>query len=1112
MEFCGLKSFTRTKLFWIGLTITAAAGGYFAYTYGPQAYKVVNIDLKMNKEQALTKAAALAEKYQWKPENYKTAAIFDTDTKTQFFIELECGYKKFLSVLEQKLYEPYLWKVRHFKEKETEETLVSFTPEGTPYDFLVKIPEDKVLPNISSKEALHLAQEKATQDWSVDFSEYTFLEKIKTEMPNGRIDRSFIFQRDNEKLGGEGAYRIKLTVSGDTLTEVNHLVHIPESFTRRYQEMRSSNTGIATAGNLIYLILYLLVGGIIGSFILIKKRWFLSKQAFYWALFLSVLYTAMQLNNFPLLWMNYNTSIALSSFTLSFITSLVFSFLQIFFILFITISSAESLGRYAFPHHVQFWKLASGNIPASQSVYGQLFSGYLASIAGVGFAIAMYLFLVSYCGWWGPAGSLVDPNILATYVPWLNPFALSLFAGFREECAFRAIPLAGAALFGRKINREKLCIGIMIIAQAVIFAAAHANYPMQPSYFRIVEMLPMYITWGIIYLTFGLLPVIIMHWLYDLILMSLPLFASEAPGMLIHQSMIIFLGCAPLIYATLKRYLLGHWFSLSNEDFNKGWKPPLAPSINIPKRETFLFTRFSKKLKKLIILCGLVGMGLWINFEKFDYPFTITDSKEQALSVAKTYLEKHNPEFLKDASFVESIALTDSTQQKFVWQENKEMNQTLYDRHYLLQPTWIVRSVHRNGSLDEKAEEYQFFIHNSEITRTAHKLPENKPGETLSKEAAREMIMEQLHNHRVTKENLKEISAESKKQPERLDWTFVFEDTSLPLTKGTARIKFIIGGDEIIDVQKHIHIPEAWTRLEEQKTMHRSIAIQLCFFIIIVLSMFAGAVAFPSFMNRFSAKQFVVYFTIIFGSSLLYIINMFPQMMFMLNTAEPITTQLFTYYSGMMIQTVMSSLFGTIVLCMVLSYKHIQRLKQIKMIPFYGSIIGILLYGVVAASSYFAPSCLPFNASYDAFPHYSSLVSLATLFSVRFIRYASFALLFGILFQNLAKKSRAFSLISYLLVFISGFAFLGFFEIQDMSNFIMQGVIIGTVLSFCFAFIFIKDLTLIPFSVGAIMIMQLVHQGILNIFPHSLLVHGIVFIYMLLVLYIWNKEQQKIAQ
>ena len=93
-------------------------------------------------------------------------------------------------------------------------------------------------------------------------------------------------------------------------------------------------------------------------------------------------------------------------------------------------------------------------------------------------------------GWWTPAEALVQPDLLATYMPWLQAVSVSLFASFWEESVFRAVPIACAALIGARYGRRNLWIWGAVVVQAVVFAAGHANYPQLPAYARVVELAP----------------------------------------------------------------------------------------------------------------------------------------------------------------------------------------------------------------------------------------------------------------------------------------------------------------------------------------------------------------------------------------------------------------------------------------------------------------------------------------------------------------------------------------------------------------------------------------------------------------------------------------------
>ena len=199
-----------------------------------------------------------------------------------------------------------------------------------------------------------------------------------------------------------------------------------------------------------------------------------------------------------------------------------------FILILLSFVAAESLTRKAFPNHIQFWKLWSDKNAYSFEVLGRTMGGYLLIGLDWLFVIIFYTITANYFGWWVPTSSLFHPDMIATPFPWLSAVGMSLHAGFWEECLFRAVPLAGAVLIGRKYGNEKIWLISAMILQALIFAGAHANYPSHPPYSRLVELIIPSLFWGFIYLRFGLLPVIISHFGYNVVWFSLPIFTSSS--------------------------------------------------------------------------------------------------------------------------------------------------------------------------------------------------------------------------------------------------------------------------------------------------------------------------------------------------------------------------------------------------------------------------------------------------------------------------------------------------------------------------------------------------------------------------------------------------------
>src|SRR5262249_52814812 len=278
----------RRPVFWIVFTALSIAAAIFTFKNFSTAFPLVAINLQMDRAEALRAARTLVEKNSWPSKDFDQAAEFSADQEVQNFIELEGGGKPELRrIVEQHIFAPYTWRVRHFKEGNAHETLVRFTPEGEPYGFVVKLPDDEKGESKVVEEARRIAEQTAMRDWKIDFAIYQLVESSRELRPGGRGDHTFVYERQDAQIR-EGRYRLRLVVGGDKLTELTHFVQIPEAFTRRYEEMRSTNDAINAASSVAVFGLYIAGFCGVGLFFMIRQHWILWRQAALWGVFLAL--------------------------------------------------------------------------------------------------------------------------------------------------------------------------------------------------------------------------------------------------------------------------------------------------------------------------------------------------------------------------------------------------------------------------------------------------------------------------------------------------------------------------------------------------------------------------------------------------------------------------------------------------------------------------------------------------------------------------------------------------------------------------------------------------------------------------------------------------------
>jgi hypothetical protein len=1068
----------------------------------------------MHRKAALAKAQELAKEHAWGPDNFNQSASFQTEEETKNFIELQGGgYTKLTHILLEHWYTPYFWEVRHYKEYEALETTVRFMPDGTFYGFEQKIPEAMAGEALEESIALEKARQSAQQDFGIDFSNLQRAEVSHETKPNGRIDYTFVYERTDTTVNN-APFRVTLTLSGDSLTQISKSIKVPESFTRDYAHMRSANTTLGFAATFFMIILYLFGGCMIGIWYLGRRHALQWRIAFIWAFILSSLQLLNGLNQLPLIWMHYNTALSTSSFLLSVIIPMVLQWVAFIVLLTVVIAVAEGLTRLAFPDHIQLWKIWSDDNARSYEVVGRTLGGYLIIGFDLAFIIGIYYFASRYLGWWTPSESLFNPDILAAYAPWLNPIAHSLNAGFMEECLFRAIPLAGAFLVGRYYKHPNLFLVLAFIVQALIFGAAHANYPTQPAYARLVELIIPSFVFGYIYLAYGLFPAILSHTVFDIFWFALPLFITTTPSIFIQQSLVLSITFIPVLIIIFCYIRTKKFIPLTHNAYNKAWRatPPSLSNLRVSVQHEPI--ALNSRIGLITSALGVISLIGWLGFTRFEQDNKpIVLSAPQAKRIANA---AHMPQLNDAWQNLRTVVAEPDEQHRFIWRTNKQLYHTLLGS-YLMPATWHIRRARFDDApIAQRAEEYNTYLSgNGSLLRLHHQVPEGTPGESLSVEQARTIALTALTGlYNLSGKQVHELSATSAKKPDRLDWTFTFSTQEHAIQGGEPRITITLAGDEVVDHYRSVFIPETWLRADKQEQVYFALLRFVCIAIALFAAIIAGIYLFKYWGDfRVSIAAFSGIALLLLFKVCVQSYNLWPTFTFGFETSEPYYHQVWKLLGTLILQTILQ-VFGLASLAsLLIGTKTLPSIRKSTLYAIMlGGSVGIVLAGLQSFLNYSMVQTLPLWADYHSASAAISWLSVAMIHLTSYIVNTILLSLFFFVLDRItlgwrrAKRyGSVFALVFYVIL-------LGITGITSFKRWVVAAVVGSSVMLLAYVGIVRSNRETIPFISAAFLTLAIIQQMMFNAYPGVLQGSSLAIIVVWMVALGWSKQLDRLDE
>ncbi|MBP6892309.1 CPBP family intramembrane metalloprotease [Candidatus Babeliales bacterium] len=1066
---------------WIVFALVVGAFGLFAYKYFDQAIPFIKVPITMNYDQACQQARDIIKKNKWNFSDYQVVAKYTDSAKLQAFVELEGGGKTaFIEMIEKDYFQPYAWHVRLFKEKEVQELIIAFTPSGKPYEFAMKLPETLVGNFLEKKQAHEIALQGA-ESWNVDLTLYELVESNCEELPSGRIDYTFMYERHDVTLQ-KGLYRIKLKVSGDIFSQMQREVKIPDEFHRRYEQMFSLNHTIAGfARNIGFIIYFFIFGLFIFVFFFHRKNGFLWKAAFKFLAFLMILFLMSAINDWSLIWNQYPTHIPIFTFMIEKIVKIAFSIIFLLTLIGCSMLFSEVAGRAVFLKHIQFFKLWNCSVLATYQVLTQTLLGYGFAIIMMGYAVAFAL-CTQTLGWWVPLSNLMDPNILATKVPSFSPIVQAFRAGFMEEILCRALPLAGMALLVLNSKHKKYWIAAIFFVQAIIFGALHANYPQQPAYYRIVELIFHSTGSGLLYLYFGLLPGIVAHFLFDAFLMSLPIFAST---LFVHKILSIFMMLIPLILVfvawVLQEYRLKN---VSTSDLNKSLEIEQG-SLNSVVLKRRVSEPISTRSRRAGYIFGLFGLLLWSQSTDFEIQtskimVTISEVENIARQTVEQFFGPLGVEWKISRNY---LSPKDSLGGKFIWQVfGNDAYQTLQG-NYLASPSYSIKFCKFEGPVEDRSETFEVFVQaDGTIVQLKHAIPEFWSGADLCEEQAQDIVYDWIAKlYKIDRNDTQLVVSQSTKHQDRRDWNIVVKDVkNYVYDQGQGRIQAQLCGDQLSLIMRFIQPTEQWQRDEQSRmTQDHLLKIVLTVIAILFVTIFLlmSIRRFGIATSYFLPFLLLTFGFVVFGFAMLA--NNWFEILFHFNTAQPFSYQIFNLLGNSFIKFLVKGASSALLVLSIIFFGMRVRLKNIYSAMPLGVALGVGMFGLVIFLKNFEPMLAP-NSGYNGFT--TDIFPIFGIFSIFIVQTVSTVAIMTSVFA-VSEQCAHRRWLQMLIFVVAGIVLSSFEQLLNVPVWIFSGILVGLVLNWLYQHFLRYDSDLIWIIMATGQIMHVVPSILYGAFP-----------------------------
>ncbi|MDP2654463.1 MAG: CPBP family intramembrane metalloprotease [Candidatus Omnitrophota bacterium] len=502
------------KIVWLQIFLLALIGAviWVTFTYPQLSF----IDLSVDRPQAVEIADRfLKEDRGLDMSGYRRASVFVAAIAADQYLQKAVGFKKELEFFKEHNYELFFWKVRYYKEKQTEEYQVSVsaaTGEVTGYQRRIDASASR--PEVNEDASREQAFQYLQKKFGYLPESYKLHSHLRTTFDN-RIEFFFTWEKEGVYIpwsrieDNGGAILISgITVSGgEVMNFYKQKLLLPDQFNRKLSSSQDIGRNLSVIFRIVY---YGLLAAAVFFVLLHKNNLVMHCVKPFVILLTLVLFTLTilgHLNEFQSTLFHYPTTSSFNSYLWQHFSNLILDVFIATIGIIMPLLAGEALHYQIFPHKKEgaFLHYIRTTI-FSREFSRTVILGYMFAAIMIGIQSALYEYGQRYLGVWIEYAWMA--RLSSSYLPVLSALIIGVGASFPEEIMFRMFGIS----LGKKYLRNTV---LACIISCVIWGYGHSGYLVYPMWFRSFEIfcLGLFLSW--VYLRHGIVAVIVAHYVFD---------------------------------------------------------------------------------------------------------------------------------------------------------------------------------------------------------------------------------------------------------------------------------------------------------------------------------------------------------------------------------------------------------------------------------------------------------------------------------------------------------------------------------------------------------------------------------------------------------------------